>query len=269
MASRYWTGGANNGTWNDNNNWSDTEGGASGSTFPDDTNDVFVQATNQAISGLATGKAFASLTVSFGGTLGTAATPLTFTCTGAVTIRTGTGTHYLAATAAGTIVTTNVRETGTGKVFLGGSGSYTTINVGSNCTVDLGSSAACTTFQQSGGASTIANHTTDLTTLTISGGSCDCIRPATTANVGGTLKTKGVDAAITTANVFPGGKLLHWSSSTIGTSVVYPGGTATAVGSPYVCTVTNRTSYEGSKNFIDSPNVTFTNAATVIGQQAD
>ena len=71
-------------------------------------------------------------------------------------------------------------------------------------------------------------------------------------------------AAITTANVFAG-KHVNWSAATITNSNVYPKGEATAKGSPYNCTVTNRKTFEGGKNYIDTTNVTFTNTATPIG----
>ena len=227
MASKFWTGGANNGTWNDNNNWATSEGGASGAAFPDDTDDVYVQATNQSINGLATGKAFASLTISFGGSIGTAGTPLTFTCTGPVTIRTSNGTHYLGATAAGTVVTVKVQKTGTGKVYLTGPGAYTTVYTAPATSVDISSSAAVTTLE-SAGITDAANNSTDFTTLIVNGGTTSSFRPATTVHASNcNLFMKGVDAAITTLNCWSGGKHYHFSSSTITTSNVYAGGFAT------------------------------------------
>lgn len=265
----YWTGAAGDNAFMTAGNWNTARDGSGSSLAPGaggagDT--LYIENTNAAISGAATGISIADMYLSFGGSLGTAGTPLTIVCTGTIRVRTSNGTHYIAATAAGTIATVSVQKTGTGKVYLGGTGAFTTIRVGPQCFVDIGSGCAVTTVK-SAGVVDIANNTTDLTTLEVVDGTTTSLRPATTLNNGGgTSIMKGLDAAVTTLNVWNKGKHYHWSSSTISTSNVKPGGFATAKGSAYQCTVTDRESYEGGFNFSDSVNVTFTNSAIVIGE---
>lgn len=271
MANRYWVGGANNGTWNDVNNWSASRGGAGGSSVPTTGDSFWIEDTSQSIAGYAANVVFASGTVTFGGSLGDSSTSFTAGFTGTLTIRTSNGTHYIAPYGAlgsgNEIIAMNVQSTGNGKVYVGGSGGVTTLYAGPNTQVSVGASVVVTTYSGAGVTDAAANGTA-ITTANVAGGTLTCSRGITTANVAGTLVTKGNAAAVATANVFPDGVHTNLSSSTVTNSNVWPGGRASAKGSPYSLTVTNRISYEGSENYIDSANVTFTNSATIIGQQS-
>lgn len=266
MATLYWTGGANNGTWTDANNWNPNRDGSGVAAAPAGGDTLFIEQTNQTINGLDTGHQYASVTISFGGNIGSSASPVRFTATGTVTIRTTAGTHYLAATSAGTIVKVHVAQTGTGKVYLAGPGAITTLSVGGNAQWELAANCAVTTLETAGGSGLALANGTAFTTANLYGGSVESYRGVTTATIAplATLKTQGNAAAITTAIVL--GKHINWSSSTVANSNVGPQGEATAKGSPYACTVTDRKTFEGGKNYIDSPNVTFTNSAVPIGQ---
>ncbi len=265
----YWTGGANNGTFSDANNWNTARDGSGSALAPGaggagDT--LYVEQTSQTINGADTGISILNMFVSFAGNIGTAAAPLRFTCTGTVTIASSGGTHYIAATSAATIANVAIRSTGVGKVWLSGPGAITTITVGESCQFDIASNTAVTSLFCASGVGDVAANGTAITTLTAGrSASITTYRGVTTLENEGTVKTLGNAAAITTAKTFGGGFLQHYSSSTITTSDVRSGGTATAKGSPNNATVTNRTTYQGGKNFIDSSNVTFTNTATVIG----
>lgn len=267
----YWTGGANDSSFMNSANWNTARDGSGSALAPGaggagDT--LYIENGNQVINGATTGISVLNLFITFGGSVGSAATPLNIAVTGTLTVRTGAQNHYIAAVSAGTIVLADIKQTGTGKVFLAGPGAYTTINWGSNSQVDIGATTAVTTAQGSGGIMTAAANATAFTTLTVAGGQVFTYRGATTANIGGSLTNLGTAAAITTANILPAGRHQNWSSSTVGRSVVYPGGVASSVGSPYQATITDRTTFEGAKNYYEAGNVTFTNAATVVGQQA-
>jgi hypothetical protein len=264
LASRYWTGGANNGTWNDVNNWSATEGGASGASVPTTGDDVFVQATSQTIAGYTTAADYLSFTVNFAGNIGTAGSPLVFGTSGTMTVRTLSGTHYLSVTSGDTIGVLHVERTGTGKVYVAGPGAATTVRLGSNVACDIAADCAVTTLEEVGAVADVAYNATAITTLKSVGGRITSNRSITTQYLGtnSSVVTKGV-AAVTTSEVL-GGKHTHWSSGTVTSSNVYAG-EATAKGSPYNFTVTNRKTGEGAKNFTDSSNATFTNTATPIG----
>lgn len=267
MATRYWTGGANNGTFSDANNWNTARDGSGSSGAPAGTDTLFIEAGNQTINGADTALAFAAVTISFGGNIGTGASPLRFTCTGTVTVRTTGGNHYLAVTSAGTIVKIHVAQTQGGKVYIAGPGAVTTLSAGASVQCDVSADCAITTLESAGGFVAIAANATAITTGNIFGGTVESYRGFTTVNVAGVgalLKTIGNAAAITNANISVG-KHINWSSSTVANSNVGPGGEATAKSSPYACTITDRKTYEGGKNYIDSPNVTFTNSAVPIG----
>lgn len=266
----YFTGGANNGTFMDANNWNTARDGSGSALAPGaggagDT--LYIENTSQIINGAATGISIADMYLSFGGSLGSAGTPLAIVCTGTIRVRTSNGTHYIAATAAGTIATVSVQKTGTGKLYLAGSGAITTIYIGEGCDVDVGATAAVTTLKSAGKVEAAANATA-FTTCEVASGSLVSYRGATTLNSSGSTTFKGLAAAITTLNVYKNGDHKHWSSSTITTSNVKPGGRATGKGSPYQFTVTNRESYGGGYNFLDSVNVTFTNPQIDIGEGA-
>lgn len=264
MSTWYWTGGANDNTFGTAANWNAARDGSGAAGPPIGGDSIVIENTNQTINGVATGLSLVDVTISNGGNIGSAGTPLTMQITGTLTIRTSAGTHYIGATAATAIVTTQIKQTGSGKVYLTGPGTFTTILIGSNCQVDISTTAAFTTLKASGGSTDIGNHATDITLLEVHGGSVRCRRPIVTAHITGNLISEGVDAAVTTANVYANGKHTNWTSSTVTTSDVRPGATASAKGSPYAATITNRTSYEGSKNYIDSGNVT-AGAPTFIG----
>lgn len=271
----FWTGGANNGTFSDANNWNTARDGSGSALAPGaggagDT--LYIENTSQAINGADTGISIAAMYITFGGSVGTAGTPLRFQCTGTLTIRSSVGTHYIGATSATAIVTTNIQKTGTGKVYLSGPGTYTAIYAGASCRVDVSSNAAVTTIKSAAQELDVAANATDLTTLEIAAGNANVYRPAVTANISGTLYTKGTDALITTSNVWKGGKLFCWSAAADGTSAaittsnVKEGGYATSKGSPFRPVITNRESYGGGSNFADSTNAVFTNAAIDIGE---
>ena len=265
MASRYWTGGANNGTFSDTNNWSATEGGAGGASVPTTGDSVFIQATSQTINGAATAADFAAVTINFAGQIGSPASPLVFGCSGTCTIRTSFGTHYISVTSGDTINVLHVERTGTGKVYVAGPGSVPAVRCGVAVQLDIATDCAVSTsFEATGGSGDIASNGTAIPLINMSGGSYNISRSITAQNLGynATVVTKG-SAAVTTSNVL-GGRHIHLSSGTIGASNVYAG-EATAKGSPYNFTCTDRKTGEGAKNFVDSSNVTFTNTATPIG----
>lgn len=271
----YWTGGAGDNAFMTAGNWNTQRDGAGSALAPGaggagDT--LFIEDETATITGGVTGISVLNLTVSHLGGLGVAGTPLNIAVTGTLTIRTQAGSHYIAAVSAGTIATTSIQQTGPGKVWLSGPGAYTTVRVGSNCQVDISTNAAVTTLEQSGGVVEAAYNATVFTTATAAGGTLKTARGATTAYIIGTMKTLGAACVVTTAHVH--GKLIVHSTAisgattvaTIGTSICYPQGLATAEGSPYAAIVTDRKNYEGSKNFLNSPNITFTNSAVPIGQ---
>lgn len=270
----WWTGAANNGTPTDAANWNTARDGSGSNLAPGaggagDT--LNIENTSQTINGADLGISIAAMNVSFGGNIGTAGTPLRFQCTGTVTIRSGTGTHYIGATAATAIVTTNIQRTGTGKVYLTGTGTYTTVYVGTNCNVDISSTAAVTTLK-SAGVVEVAANATDLTLLEVGAGTVTCYRPSTLTKVAGTLITRGTDALQTAVEVWKGGKFYCWNGSANGTdaavttSSVKDGGYATSKGSQYQPVIVNRESWGGGSNFLDSTNATFTNSAINIGE---
>ncbi len=261
----YWTGGANDNTWATAGNWNTVRDGSGTGGPPIGGDTIVVDQTNQAINGAATALSYANVTIAFGGSIGSAGTPLTFVCPGTVTVRTQSANIYLGVTAAGTIVTLDVKSTGTGTCYLTGPGACTNVLWSTSANVDISANCAVTTAQGAGGRMTAAANATPFTTLDVGGGTVDTYRPITTANVQGKLTTKGNSCAVATVNVFSGGQHFNWTSSTVTASKVLPGGYASSISSPFQATVSARTNFEGSKNYVDCSNVTIGSTA-VIGQ---
>lgn len=241
MANNTWTGGANDGNWGTAGNWS-------AGTIPADTEDVFINAGAQNITTLpspipATGS-LASLTISPGWTasLGGGASGSANISATIVSISMGGAAIYLGT---GTRTTTNIDSTGRGTVFIT-AGTNTTVSIGRGAQYDIGGTAVVTTFNDAGGAGTIAYSATVITTATCFG-RLTCARPITTAVVGGVVVAQDVTTAsgsttVTTLTIEPGGRWNHRSKGNLATVTLQPGGRLDPQGSVYSFTI-------GSTNF--------------------
>ena len=149
MANRYFVGGGT-GNWNSTTNWSTTDGGASGASFPIAGDNVFLTAAS-GVNTLTINATSACLTLNCTGFTGTLAGSSQLTVAGAVTLAAGmtltyTGTMTVNTTAtltsngktfSGTLLFAGTAQTFTladdwtisgGLTFLGGSSSTITIN---------------------------------------------------------------------------------------------------------------------------------------------
>ena len=268
MATLYWTGAADHSTFATAGNWNTQRDGGGSAASPGAGDTLYIEATNDAIAGAATGITIANMYVTFGGSVGSAGTPLTIGVTGTMKFSTSNGTHYVAPRGAlssgNEIILLHIARTGGGKVYIGGTGGVTTLYTGPETQWDVGASVVVTTWEGDGVGNVAAG--TAFTTATQTGGLLATYRGATTMELSGTATTLGTAATVTTAKVLNGGQLNHWSSATITNCNVWPKGYATAKGSAYTGTVTNRKTYSGGRNFDDSSTIILTNDAIDIGQ---
>jgi hypothetical protein len=223
MATKSWTGGANDSNFMTAANWSD-------GIAPANSDTLIVGATNQTINGQATGLTGITLKVfpGFGGTIGVD-TPLTF---GSLTLLhyAGTGakcvigcTGTVTASESNHTVGEFVISTGTWSSHINGIGMLT-----------IAAAAVVTALQNAGGTVTAGYNATAFTTLTTSG-TVTSSRVATTATVlRGTYTQRDNGTSNfnthTTVNVHNGATYNKQSGGTDTTVNAYPGSTFTIYG---------------------------------------
>lgn len=211
MATKTWTGGANDGNWATAGNWTPSA--------PAGGDDVIIDRTNQDITaGLATGISIASLTVTqgYGGRIGTSSTALTFTGITGTAVLSGTG-QFIKLGSSGTIATTVVNSSG--MVYLT-AGTFTTIIGVTPYEVDA--AAVVTTLNNQGGFGTLGYNATAITTLNNSAGTVNCGRSITTINSSAVTRCT-LASSITTANALKGSILYFNSTGNITTYNGYAG----------------------------------------------
>jgi hypothetical protein len=212
------------------------------------------------------GTGLGTLVITYGGAIASAGAPLIFGIVTKLIVRhNGSGTQYLhpAGTAndddwtLAQIVSTG-RE---GRVVLNGGSTANcdALTIGAGANVEVGTNFAFTAstgyFRSAAGSNATIAGTSTIPILKAAGQVASNTRPVTSLAVKqtGYVKTSGTSGAVTTLEVEPGGKYYHHAQGTVTTSEVHTGGVASAKGSPYTPTVTNRFLHPNSVNFNDTP----------------
>lgn len=267
MASRYWVGSAGDGDWNNVNNWSASSSGASGASVPVSTTDVYILDSLSDITGNLnqTSVNLNSLTISFGGTIGTSVSSLVIGVSGTTIVST-TSSRISLSGGTNPIASCKVRYCGN---FYAGGGTFTALELGRNGYTNIDPSCVVTTLTGTGMACYAGANATAITTVNWHSGNLVSDRSIATLNEYGPTSNVILNkaAAVSTlANVFGSSSYTHNSSGTITNIKVGVGSKATAKGSIYPLTVTDSTVYGNGYLFAqeDIP-VTFTNATTKVG----
>lgn len=207
-----------------------------------------------------------TLIITYGGNIGSAGSPLIFGIVTKLVIQhNGSGLQYLHPKGSSsdddwTLAT--ILQTGPqGRVILNGGSSAECngLTAGAGANVEIGTNFAFTSstgyLRSAPGSNMTIAGTSTIPIAKIGGQVADNTRPITALSVkqGGRTKSTGTSGAIGTLEVESGGKHIHHAAGTVTTSEVFPGGEATAKGSPYTPVVTNRFLYAGGKNFEDTP----------------
>lgn len=205
MATRTWTGAAEDGDWDNTGNWS-------GGSKPSNGDDVIIaQGGDAIVDGLnQSSVAVASLTVTFGQNIGTAAANLQIDVTGECLIA-GRGTSYKINGDIGTLV---VQLPTSSTCYIAGGTTTSCDLISGNLQIEA---AATVTSMYVNGGDAVALAGTVFTTLVVNSGSMDSTRGATTTYVNnGRLIAKG-SGAWTTVWLFVGGIFDIRTSGTITT----------------------------------------------------
>lgn len=205
-----------------------------------------------------------TLIITYGGNIGSAGSPLIFGIVTRLLVQhNGSGYQYLFPKGSSSdddwtlaqILATGVQ----GRVILNGGSSCecNALVVGESANVEVGTNFTITSstgYIRSNAGSNMSVAGTSTIPIFKAAGQVDNTRPITTLSVkqGGRFKSTGTSGAIATLEVESGAKYTHHAAGTITTSEVFPGGEATAKGSPYTPVVTNRFLW-GGKNFEDTP----------------
>jgi hypothetical protein len=262
LATKAWTGGANDSNFMTAGNWSD-------GIAPANSDTLNVGATNQTINGQATGLTGITLKVfpGFGGTIGVD-TPLTF---GSITSLAYAGTGAKCVIGCTGTVTASESNHTVGE-FVISSGTWSA-HVNGTGMLTIAAAAVVTSLLNAGGTVTAGYNATAFTTLTTAG-TCTSHRVATTATVLRGTYTQRDNGTTnynthTTVNVHNGATYNKQSGGTDTTVNAYPGSTltiyGTSGGSAGSVTVTTLNEWAGStiKDTVPGLKLTITNRIPV------
>lgn len=267
MASRFWAGITND--WSSTANWRATRTGVTGASVPVSTDDAFIY--DGTIDITANTTAVAALTITIGGNFSGNIPGLTVNTAGCVVTieNVAFGKNItVGADASVTLAQIHVRSAGSGSVTIasGSSGVITLINAGRTGRMFILGSGVYTTLQNAGMPTSIEYSATAATTTTFETGTHTISRGSTTISVGNSVCNSTDSAAFTTCNLGSLGQLNHDSDGTIGTLVAKPGSVLRPVSTKF--TITNCTLYEGCTVPRNSDKITFTNPPNTIGNVA-
>lgn len=268
MADRFWRGTAGDGDWSNTNNWSATQYGATGAGAPASTNDVYILDGPDITAGLsAAATDLNSLTIAFGGNIGTASTSLTVAVSGTFTYR-GRGQFCNITAGTNDIDLLHIESTGGGTFNLNG-GTFTVVKCGAQGRAVVAAGAVISTSIKSAGMTLdIADNATDIPTGEFYGnGLVITRRDIDTVIVGPSAIYRTLEDVTVDTSISVHGRWENWSTGTVALVNAYPGSISTAERSPaHAFTVTNANKFEGAALFETDPIVTYTNAPAVFGR---
>lgn len=250
MALIQWCEGGAQGDWSDVDNWDLGR-------LPQSGDDVLIAKGSQAINAnLSHGSVVLnSLKITFAGTIGSDATPLTISVPGdsgdisPTVLWTGKGAFIKIAAGSSGITKLVSAPRSNGTCYLASGSSIFQVEAGRNGRVEIDSGCEVSTIKTAGAGIVVAAAATDIDLFIAAKGSHQLKRNVQSLAVHAGATVEGQISAAVDSLLVTGGRYVHRSSGTIGLSEVMPGGIASADDNPYAYEVTDRITWTGGYNF--------------------